>query len=1003
MPIKYILAIIIFLVSGNNLAAQDINPILSTYFNKINPSPEFSSNMTNQMIEDEFGFIWVATQDGLNRFDGRRNQVYHNQSLDGKGINANDIKSLAEDRKLHRIWLGSSGGLNAIDTRTGKVVASFKRSMTYGKVKMPACNTIALAGNKIWLGSFDGLFCLNLSDSSLLYMDAEKGNEIPLANLVEITTIDNQGRLWVFKTNKGIEIYRLANSKLLGKFSLQELGLKSTPSYDRFGGFGFLGVDTLCTVAEGKLHAWYFQLPKSVQKVMLPEVNKSSNSLTSMYQTTDKEIWLYDETSVYKYETLQKRISLLSDANLTITNSQIQSIRAILKDSEGQWWFANKSGIAIAPSVFPSLFNYYSDVKKGVSLDRIYTLYYEHENCWVGSENGLYRIKNQTTAIETIEKGASFWLIDSFVQNTLLLSSSKGTKLFKDGKSKTLLSLHKELNPLKDEEFNSICYSGDSLVFFGSESGNGVFLWNRKFHTIRKLDRSSNGKSLPSTIINKVYSTQDGNIFIVSDEYFSIYHPANQRLDNYIIKLNRTNTPASVIMDVLEVDGKYWLACYGMGLFVLDKQLNIQKFISMANGLGNTGVYKLLPSGKNGLFVTSNKGLYHVNTKTNNVVAFTRVNGLQTDEYEEGAAYANGNIIMAGGINGFSAFDTTFRQQKFAIKKVTISGAEIQLPEKTITHGFIGDQPVTIPPNYNQVNIFISDYNFLQPAQSIIQYQISGIQTEWITLKNVDRVSLTGIEPGAYSLKARSGVDGRNWVEAAPINLVFEPKWYQTNWFKALLLITIASIFYGLYRYRLYQIQKENNIRTSIAADLHDDLGSTLTGIKVYSELGASTGSPEYYMPVKQGLQEASLALREMIWVLDTKTNTAASVFDRLEKNVQPLLTASGIELIIKKANGLENIICKTDEKRDLYLLLKEFINNSIKYAGCTNITLNVGLKAKRMQLEIKDNGKGFDVSATQQGNGLGNIKARAKRSGYIATFVSERGKGTKLLLSPMK
>lgn len=1004
MQFKFILCLIILLVSGNKLAAQHNNPPkLSTYFNKANPSPAFSSNMANQIIEDEFGFIWIATQDGLNRFDGRRNQIYHNQSTDGMAINANDIKCLAEDRKLHRLWLGSSGGLNAIDTRTGKVVLSFKRSIVYGKSAMPACNTLALEKDKIWIGSFDGLFSLNLSDSTL--MNADEGLQgqqaFPLENLVEITSIDKAGRLWVFKTNKGIEIYRLRDGKQIGKYSLHDLGLEDEMSYDRFGGSGFLGNDTICAVVQGGLHAWHIPKPGEVRNVSLQGYQKNSTILSGMYQPNENEIWLYGESKVFLYEKSRQSMHMLGDVNPTISNPGLKDIRNMYKDNEGQLWFANKSGVAIIPSTFPSLFNFHIDVKKGVSLDRIYTLYTENNNYWIGTDKGLYKIKNQLATIEVVDKGVSFWLIDSFIQNSLLISSSNGTKLFKDGKFHTPASFYKELNPLQDEELNSICYSGDSLIVFGSESGRGVFIWNRKINTLRKLEAAANGKSLPSSIINKVYRTLDGNIWIISDEYFSIYQPSMQRLDNYVVRLKKSNTRASVIMDVMEADGKYWLACYGIGLFVLDKQLNVIKVISMPQGLKNTGVYKILPSGTTSLLVTSNNGLFQVNAQTYKVTTLTKANGLQTDEYEEGAAYISGSKILAGGMNGFSAMDTSFLQKGEEIRNVLISGAEIQLKEKMLRYGILENQKLIIPPYYNQVSIFLSDYNFLQPAQSIIQYKIGGLQSEWVDLDNKERITLTGINPGSYLLYARASINGINWVEAKPLALVFQPKWHQTYWFAGLIFITIVSILYGLYRYRLYQIKKENNIRTQIAADLHDDLGSTLTGIKVYSELGTSTGSPEFYAPVKQGLQEASLALREMIWVLDTKTNTVASIIEKLEKNLKPLLQASGIELEVQADSTLENLVCKTDEKRDIYLLLKEFVNNSIKYADCTSIVMKAEVKGKRMQLKISDNGIGFDVNKVQRGNGLGNIEVRAKRSGYHATIFSEPGKGARLTLIP--
>lgn len=206
---------------------------------------------------------------------------------------------------------------------------------------------------------------------------------------------------------------------------------------------------------------------------------------------------------------------------------------------------------------------------------------------------------------------------------------------------------------------------------------------------------------------------------------------------------------------------------------------------------------------------------------------------------------------------------------------------------------------------------------------------------------------------------------------------------------------------FGIYKYRVHQLQKEFRFKEKIAADLHDDLGSTINGIRILTEVGEQSGSGEYYTPVKKGLQEAAQSLREIIWVLDNKTNSAINLFEKLEANIKPILLEKNINLKITADSSLSRYTLKTDEKRDLYLILKEFINNSLKYASCSEIRLKADSLKGKLNIEIKDNGIGFDQQLIVPGNGLHNMRLRAERCGLKAHIITAVGEGTKLILYP--
>lgn len=190
-------------------------------------------------------------------------------------------------------------------------------------------------------------------------------------------------------------------------------------------------------------------------------------------------------------------------------------------------------------------------------------------------------------------------------------------------------------------------------------------------------------------------------------------------------------------------------------------------------------------------------------------------------------------------------------------------------------------------------------------------------------------------------------------------------------------------------------------MRRRISSDLHDDIGSTLNSVKVYASLALSQpGNDKHLLQVKNNTQEAISGLRDVIWVLDDKQDTVEQLTARIVHFFRPLCEANGIDFRSTIDPDLYGVKLDKQEKRNVFLILKESINNSTKYAGCSVIELIVQRESQRLQFIVKDNGKGFDTVNPNNGNGLKNIQSRAKQSGYKALIQSDRGAGTTITLS---
>ncbi|MBK6828608.1 MAG: hypothetical protein IPG86_17920 [Chitinophagaceae bacterium] len=310
---------------------------------------------------------------------------------------------------------------------------------------------------------------------------------------------------------------------------------------------------------------------------------------------------------------------------------------------------------------------------------------------------------------------------------------------------------------------------------------------------------------------------------------------------------------------------------------------------------------------------------------------------------------------------------------------------------------------LSLPSNIIQTNIFFGANDYQNIHKIKFKYRILGFNSEWINTNTQNFITLIGLSPGTYHLQVQAFNEDGVGSEIKELTLVFLPKWYQTWWFKSLIALALIAIAYGLYRMRINQLRKEEKIRNQLASDLHDDLGSTLNSIKVHSNLAQmEKENSNHLVMVKQGAQDAINGVRDIIWVLDDKKDQLGDTFTRVGQFAEPLCLASKIQYKAVLEDETQSFKLGKEEKRNLYMIFKESINNSLKYAGSSQITLHASRPDKKLRIEIIDNGKGFDLAATGNGYGLRNIMNRAKTVGYAAEIISSPGAGTRILLQKM-
>jgi signal transduction histidine kinase len=284
--------------------------------------------------------------------------------------------------------------------------------------------------------------------------------------------------------------------------------------------------------------------------------------------------------------------------------------------------------------------------------------------------------------------------------------------------------------------------------------------------------------------------------------------------------------------------------------------------------------------------------------------------------------------------------------------------------------------------------------------------QLSGAEEDWVDMDKKEFVRYINLKPGEYifRLKAKNA-DGEWSQNILESRFKVIPTFFQTAWFLMLCVLAFSGIIFGLYKYRVAQIKKLQSMRNRISHDLHDDVGSTLGSISIYSEVAKTSSSvnrTEVLDKIGEASREMVEKLNDIVWSINPENDTFQKVEARMRSYAAMVLQPKGIEFTLESNAEENNVSMSMEKRRNLFLIFKEAIYNAAKYSDARKVKIRLAEISGKIQLEIEDDGKGFDVqqSGTYNGNGIKSMKERAKGMNGEFQITSTVRAGTKIVLT---
>jgi signal transduction histidine kinase len=303
----------------------------------------------------------------------------------------------------------------------------------------------------------------------------------------------------------------------------------------------------------------------------------------------------------------------------------------------------------------------------------------------------------------------------------------------------------------------------------------------------------------------------------------------------------------------------------------------------------------------------------------------------------------------------------------------------------------------------NFIKFYLSSNCFTNNEQVTYYYRLSGIDNGWRSNEHNPLVTYTSLPHGDFLFEYKAVNSDGVESDVKTLSISITPPFYKTIWFYALMVVLVFSGVYAFYRYRIKQLLKLQEVRNKIARDLHDDIGSTIGSINIYSQVANVKLSGNGMADVKSILNKIEESSREIIdktadavWAVSPHNDTLKNLVIRMEAYAASLLGAANVSFQINCDENLHATVLEMNHRKNLFLIYKEAIHNILKYADASHVNISITKHAGKLCFIIADNGKGIQQNKNPyNGNGIKNMQARAHELGGTFEITSNASSGT--------
>lgn len=983
------------------------------------------SGAVDDMLHDSRGFMWFATRDGLSRFDGFSVVNYRigDQPL-------GSILGILERKDGSYIVIPRIGGVYRFDESTTVAESAESDMLTLNAVRILDDSPSRIAEDSegtIWVvtdGKFrrirevDGKF----SADPPLEINGPLNNDVTVFHFAE----DSERTFWL-TTNHGL--LRIAkDGRLLAMYTTPPpTAMRTYLLYvfsDREGRIWVQSQDGMFVLKPEPIVPGSATIVHPLNQnvaVKLPlnpgEIRKFTESdglrgtaMPAFHQTPDGRIWIASDAGLLSFEGNGFRL-------FGPENGIAEFVLDIANDGEGNLWLATLSGVYKIVANGLVTFRLDEGLTKadisGIYENRAGQLFVAEGDWNVGRYDGAGGFTSVRPNFGK-DAGASLW-----TSNVSFLDSS-GSWWFL---SETALYRYDNVERIEDlarrapsavfatgEPFNNGAFyrmfedaRGDIWTSLRSVDFDrmGLDVWRRSAERFQKFGTAENlpARRSPSAFCEDSH----GNIWIgfyhgglarFKDGKFTLYEASDGIPEGFVTSLFRDHV------------GRVWVATSDNGASVIDDPGADIPTFRRVGGLASNNARAIAEDAFGHVYIGTVRGIDRITPETGTVLHLSTVDGLADDFVTVAFRDIRGSIWF-GTRNGVSRLDPKvdppLGPPPIMITRVRVAGVKQSVPELGTTEV----EKLDLQNSQNNLQIDFSSVGFASPERVRYQFMLEGADSDWSPPTAERSVIYSNLAAGDYRFLVRAlNSQGISSETPASVSFNVAPPVWKTWWFVTAAFLAFVAVAYYLLNQRFKRFLELEKVRTRIATDLHDDIGASLSRISILSEIEKQQTDPAKPESTRRLSQIASEAqnlvdsMSDIVWAINPRRDSIESVVDRVCSFAADTLGAKDVHWTVSTPPDLANLHLTTEEKRNLYLIFKEAVNNAARHSNCANASLMMRFDRNVLIAEVADDGCGFTLDesaadANRGGRGNENMRTRAAEIGGSLEVDSAPGGGT--------
>jgi signal transduction histidine kinase/ligand-binding sensor domain-containing protein len=1020
------------LLAVNTVSAQ------SYYFKHYQVENGLSNNTVYCSIQDNKGFLWFGTKEGLNRFDGYRFKLFKS----GNGtcrLKKDFIYCLFADSTDH-LWVGTQSGLYQFDYAKEQLVPFID--------SLPEINDVRMdRQGQLWFRSNTIVCRYNFSKHALTTFPPDK--------TIHATALcmSGNGDLWFGTMDGYLKRFDTLSQTFKGPDVFSHSPQMPTCFIKKIypAGKDAIFVGTTCQGIK-----LYNIATNTYSDLLIYSADKTTVYVRDILQYADNEYWFATESGIFIYNAVSRHFTNLKKQFSDPYSLSDNAVYTLNKDQEGGVWAGTFfGGVNYYPKQYTPFTKFFPDrTTQTISGSAVRELCEDPDgNLWIGTEDaGLNQLNVHTGAFTHYKPtGTPTGIAYHNIHGLLILGNEvwigtldHGLDIMnrKTGKVIKHYGSNVHDNTFRNNFIVTMLQSRRGDIYIGS--GGGVYLYRKHTADFEWLHETPWGE-----FISCLTEDHAGIIWAGTHAQGVLYYdPLTRhwgRLQN-----NPADTNSLSINDINAVceDNQHniWIATEGGGLCKLDASRQHITRYTTQNGLPSNFVFKVVEDNSQLLWITTSKGLVKLNPTTRDMTIYTKANGLLYDQFNYNSGYkdASGKLYF-GSIKGM----ISFRPDSFVVNNfippVYITGFQvhnkellIQKDHSPLQQSIVYTQAITLPYDESSFSIDFAALSYTSPEITEYKYLMEGLDKNWTYLAANRKVYFTNLAPGKYTFRLTAATNGR-WSQEKQLTITITPPFWNTWW--AWLVYAGVAVAIGYYIFQNYHkrslVKKEKEIyeaKFEFFTNVAHEIRTPLTLIKgpVENLLEKVHALPDIEADVSMMERNTNRLMTLITQILDFRQTEAKGFsLDFTKVNITGLLqdVYSNFQPLAKKRNMQYTlllpdmpVVALADEDA-LNKIFSNLISNAVKYAdqqimvqlfpvqaADTTFTIEVTNDGALIPLAMRE--RVFEPfyrireNTKQKGTGIGLTLARSLtllHQGHLFVKDSAHGMNTFVLCLPLQ